>query len=101
MTGLMAIVFGPLESESVITDGQWHHVGLVYDRDNLCRFLYVDGAEDARDTTPVAPIPLEDGGLFFGVGQNFDVGSFFSGLIDDVRIYNVALSAEEIADLVQ
>ena len=101
MTGLMDIVFGPLKSESEITDGQWHHVGLVYDRDNLCRFLYVDGVEDARDTAPVAPIPSEDGGLFFGVGQNFDVGTFFSGLIDDVRIYNVALSAEEIAALAQ
>jgi len=27
--------------------------------------------------------------------------SFFSGLIDDVRIYDVALTAEEIAALVQ
>jgi len=28
-------------------------------------------------------------------------GCFFSGLIDDVRIYNVALTAEHIAALAQ
>jgi hypothetical protein len=28
-------------------------------------------------------------------------GTFFSGLVDDVRIYNKALSAEEIAALAQ
>jgi len=26
------------------------------------------------------------GGLYFGVGKDFDAASFFSGLIDDVRI---------------
>jgi hypothetical protein len=34
--------------------------------------------------------------LYIGTGKNLEPGSFFSGLIDDVRIYNVALSAEEI-----
>lgn len=30
---LMAPPFAQMISESVITGGQWHHVGLVYDRD--------------------------------------------------------------------
>jgi hypothetical protein len=36
-----------------------------------------------------------------GSGNNLDAASFFSGLLDDVRIYNVALSAEEIEELVR
>jgi hypothetical protein len=100
MTGLMDTFFGPLESESVITDGLWHHVGLVYDLDNLCRFLYVDGVEVARDITAVAGIPSE-GGLYFGASQDLDAGTFFIGLIDDVRIYNVTLTADEITALAQ
>jgi len=36
-----------------------------------------------------------------GAGKNLDAGTFFSGLIDDVRIYNVALSTEKIAALAQ
>jgi Tol biopolymer transport system component len=90
--------FSPLESESIITDDQWHHIGLVYDIDALHRHLYVDGAEVAKDTNPAAGLPA-DGGLYFGAGKDLDAGSFFSGLIDDVCIYNQALSAEEIEEM--
>jgi predicted Rossmann fold nucleotide-binding protein DprA/Smf involved in DNA uptake len=40
-----------------------------------------------------------NGGLYIGAGKNLEEGSFFSGLIDDVRIYNVALSSKEIEEL--
>jgi predicted outer membrane repeat protein len=49
MTGLMDTFFGPLESDSVISDGQWHHICLVYDRVLMKRQLYVDGIEVAVD----------------------------------------------------
>jgi N-acetylneuraminic acid mutarotase len=98
MTKLLDPLFGPLESDSVTTDGQWHHVGLVYDFYGFQRRLYVDGAEVAKDTDVVAGL-LSDGELYFGAGQSLDAVSFFSGLIDDVRIYNVALSAKEIEEL--
>jgi N-acetylneuraminic acid mutarotase len=99
MTKLFDPLFGPLESEAVITDGQWHHVGLVYDFDGFHRRLYVDGTEVAKDIDVVAGL-LPDGELYFGAsGKDLDVGSFFSGLIDDVRIYNQALSAEEVEEL--
>ena len=97
-TGLMDTAFGSLGSESVITDGQWHHIGLVYDFDGLHRYLYMDGAEVAKDTNPVGGVS-SDGGLYFGAGKDLDAGSFFSGLIDNVRIYNQALTAEEIEAL--
>jgi len=35
------------------------------------------------------------------VDKNLDATSLFSGLIDDVRIYNVALTPEQITELVQ
>jgi hypothetical protein len=98
MTTLMVPFFPPLESDSVITDGQWHHVGLVYDFDSFQRRLYVDGAEVAEDTTVVAGL-RPDGDLYFGAGKDLDAGSFFFGLIDDVRIYPLVLSAEEIEEL--
>ncbi len=97
MTGLMAHQ-PSLESESIITDGHWHHIGLVYDFDGSLRYLYVDGAEVAKDTNPVGGLPSDDG-LYFGADKSLDAGSFFSGLIDDVRIYDRALSADEVAEL--
>ncbi|UCD00305.1 MAG: hypothetical protein JSW66_00995 [Phycisphaerales bacterium] len=39
--------------------------------------------------------------MYSGAGNTLDAGSFFSGLIDDVRIYPLALSAEQIAALAQ
>ena len=98
ITRLMHPPFDPLVSESVITDGQWHHVGLVYDFDGLKRCLYVDGAEVAKDTDVVGGVD-SNGGLYFGAGKTLDAASFWSGFIDDVRIYDEALSAEEIAEL--
>jgi hypothetical protein len=95
---LMDPFFPPLESDSVITDGQWHHIGLVYDFYGYCRRLYVDEAEVAKDTTVVAGL-LPDGDLYFGADKDLDAGSFFAGLIDDVRIYSQALSAKEIEQL--
>jgi len=98
ITGLMDVYFGTLESESVITDDQWHHIGLVYDRTAMKRHLYVDGAEVAVDAAYVGGVQTT-GGLYLGAGRDLDAATFFSGLIDDVRIYNQALTAEEIAAL--
>ncbi|HUT47161.1 MAG TPA: LamG-like jellyroll fold domain-containing protein, partial [Sedimentisphaerales bacterium] len=102
MTGLVPPPLGrfvpqPLVSESIITNGQWHHVGFAWD--GSYRILYVDGIEVAKDTAAQNPLKSADGGLYIGAGKNLDVGTFFSGLIDDVRIYNVALTAEEIGEL--
>ena len=100
MTGLGDMYFGTLESESAITDGQWHQIGLVYDFDALKRRLYVDGAQVAEDETFVAPQPSNEG-LYVGVGKELDAISYFFGLMDDVRVYDMALSAEDIAALAQ
>jgi hypothetical protein len=94
----MESVFPPLVSDFIITDGQWHHIGLVYDIDALHRFLYVDGVNVAEDTSVVGGVP-SSGGLYFGAGEDLNASTFFSGLIDDICIYNQALNAEEIGEL--
>jgi len=102
MTGLVPPPGGrsvpqPLVSELVVIDNQWHLIGFVWD--GSIRALYVDGVEVAKDTQ--AKLEASENGLFIGAGKTLDAGSFFSGMIDDVRIYNQALSAEEIASLAQ
>ncbi len=98
ITRLMHPPFDPLLSETVITDGQWHHIGLVFDIDSLKRYLYVDGAEVVKDTDLVGGVN-SNGGLHIGANKTLDAASFFSGLIDDVRIYGRVLSEEEITEL--
>jgi len=74
----------PLVSDIVITDGNWHRVGLVWDGSD--RILYVDNVEVAREV--VGHLESASGGLYIGVGGNLEPDSCWSGLIDDVWIYN-------------
>lgn len=93
MTGLIPPATGrfvpqPLESESVITDDQWHRVGFVWNGVN--RSLYVDDILVAEDMQQ--ELSCSDGGLNIGCGSNSAVGTYWSGLIDEVRIYSRAVS---------
>ena len=81
---------GPLPpSEAVIIDANWHRIGLVWD--GSYRYLYVDGVEIAKDAAPLSSLEGAYGGLYFGASSTLAPDSFFSGLIDDVRIYNRAV----------
>jgi len=87
LKGTGRLVTQPLVSEFVVTDGNWHRVGLVWDGAN--RILYVDDVAVAADTK--SELVGSNGGLNIGCGKNLEPGSFWSGLIDDVRIYNRAV----------
>jgi len=75
-------------SDFVITDGNWHRIGFVWNGSQ--RMLYVDDVEVAKDTQ--SGLETSEGGLYIGAGKTLDAASFFSGLIDDVRIYNRAVT---------
>jgi len=80
----------PLFSEAVIIDGEWHRVGLTWD--DSTRTLFVDGVEVAKGTQ--STLAGSGGGLYIGAGSagRGEPGSFWSGLIDDVRIYDRAVT---------
>jgi len=80
----------PLKSQQIISDDIWHYIGFVWD--GSYRTLYVDGIEVAKDTNPLISLKDSDGGLYIGVNKNLDTGTYFSGLIDDVRVYNRVVS---------
>ena len=68
-------------------DGDWHRIGFVWE--GVYRVLYVDGIPVAEDTQPGLESCL--GGLKIGGGIDPAPGTFWSGLIDDVRIYSRAV----------
>jgi len=76
-----------LSSQTLITDGQWHRVGLTWD--DLRRTLLVDDVIVAEDEP--GPLPIASGALCIGAGSTLDPATFWQGLIDDVRIYNRAV----------
>ena len=73
-----------LSSDAIITDGTWHRLGFAWDGSN--RRLYVDDLLVAEDTD--VALAACNGGLNLGCGKLMTPASFFTGLIDDVRIYN-------------
>jgi hypothetical protein len=83
-----------LESTATSQDTNWHHLAVKYDGDELT--LYVDGVEDTSVATTATmldtPHPLLLGALAGNVGSE-RIASGFTGMIDEVRISNVARSS--------
>jgi hypothetical protein len=77
-----------LQSQTIITDGYWHRIGFVWD--GFSRILYIDSIAVAQDTQD--GLGSSQGGLYIGTSKAMEAGTYWSGLIDDVRIYNRAVS---------
>jgi len=94
---------GHIESSVSITDGEWHHVAVVSEvvevgsplagqqlTDNIN--LYVDTKFDSGSTFVSQSIATADVG-------NVMIGDGFVGVLDDVKIFDIALNASEVAML--
>ncbi len=71
---------------------QWSHIATTYDGVN--HKLFVNGAQVAAIARSGS---LATSANSLSIGANTPWGEYFSGLIDEVRIYNRALSASEIS----
>ncbi|MEV6631744.1 LamG-like jellyroll fold domain-containing protein [Actinoplanes sp. NPDC051470] len=82
-------------STSVPSAGAWTHLAGVYDADAQTMRLYVNGSLQDTDTG-ARPFP-SSGGITVGAGRwNGGVTDFWSGQIDDVQLYQKALSTSEV-----
>ena len=75
----------------------WHHVAASYDGQKVR--LYIDGNMDKDTTVSLPIIPISDALVQIGYSDNNE--DWFRGAIDDVRIYNRALSDGEIKSIFQ
>ncbi|QTA92011.1 Concanavalin A-like lectin/glucanases domain-containing protein [Desulfonema magnum] len=73
--------------------GDWHHVAIV--RSGTTQTSYIDGIREKSDTWSVNP-KSGNGHLNIGGDRTASDTYIFQGRIDDLRIYNRALSPEEI-----
>ena len=87
---------GAPSSSSAYNDGKWHNV--VAENNGNLTTVYVDGASVvsysetiSSDLSAVTDVST--------IGSQFNGTSLFGGTIDDVRIYNRALSASEVKQL--
>ncbi len=83
-------------SPNTYNDGQWHYVVLTYDGSTLR--LYVDGSLVSSLSTNGA-VPDYNWDTPLTIGKNsLDNSRYFIGDIDEVRVYNRALNAQEVSD---
>jgi hypothetical protein len=80
-------------ASSVLTPYIWHHIVGTYDQSAGTMKLYVDGQLNTQTANSTA-ILYDSGPLYFGVLN--DTQDSLIGQIDEVKIYNRALSASEI-----
>lgn len=77
---------------------EWHHYVGVYDKTTGAIRLFVDGQLLATTTIAAGAMLTPDTGIV-AIGSDDYPGRKFAGGIDDVRIYNYALSNAEIAEV--
>jgi len=86
---------------NIINDDKWHHVAVAVKENATISSgdvtFYLDGQDDTRVSTDTDVFNMT-AGFDVKIGQMYDLSStrWFTGLIDDLRIYDKQLSAEEI-----
>ncbi len=94
---------GIFSTPTVIHDDTWHHLALTVDLTTATMVLYVDGVAAATQT-------FSSGTVLFPVFNNFEIGRLgrqgsptdsYGGLVDDVQVYNNALTGGEVLYLYQ
>jgi len=84
---------GWLNGTSTISDGNWHHLAATFNGSKLK--LYVDGALEAVSSSTGA-VSTGTSNIKIGMRPFFPFQSFFTGSLDEFRIWNVARSHCEI-----
>ena len=85
-------------SNNTLNDGLWHHMVAIFDGSKM--MLYVDGVIQ-NNITPTSTYSKPNSYLTLGRTKYSFGGDqrYFDGFIDDIRIYNRALSEYEIKEL--
>ncbi|MFA6050579.1 MAG: LamG domain-containing protein [Candidatus Paceibacterota bacterium] len=77
--------------------GRWYHIVALWDGSSTKR-IYIDGVDVAQNAQATAPTATNDA-LYIGLDYLPGNSRNFPGYIDEVRVYNRALSASEVKQL--
>ncbi len=101
---LLATTYGRYDyttaNNTAPTRGEWHHLAYVYRPAAGQVLFYVDGAPFATVTTATTGmLNTANGFCIGGLGTSGSLIQWFKGTLDDLRIYDHELSAEEVLAL--
>ena len=87
-------ISGWLYATETVTDGKWHHIAATYDGSN--ERIYVDGKLEGTIAYS-GTIDTTGDPMYIGV-RGGSAQKYFSGVIDEVRIWNVAHTTQQIRE---
>lgn len=70
-------------------NGNWHYLAVTFDGNHM--ILYLDGVQVNTETTTLAT-----GTSQLNIGRAITASNYYNGVLDEVRIYNEALSASQV-----
>ena len=85
-----------LAGKTNLADGKWHHLAVTYDMKSLR--TYVDGVVEIEKESSKKPDTV-DGSLYFGTDKWEP--NILRGLMDDVSLFNVGLTGDEIQTIME
>jgi glucose/arabinose dehydrogenase len=88
------VAFG---SQATYVASRWRHVVVIFDSTNQRIREYVDGVGPLDDTDPWTNLPIGNGTGLVHIGRRGDAVSPYAGLVDDVAIYNYALTPGQVS----
>lgn len=86
-----------LNANTTITQGQWYHVAVTHNNSTIK--LYLNGQEVAQGTGTLSNSFGSQHRMFIGGGATVYENFSFNGAIDELRIYNKAISADAVQQL--
>ncbi len=88
-------------SQSSIIENQWIHITYVLDVASSTSFIYINGVLDATYNVPIPPVGTSSDFWIGGASptNNQPSSEWFHGTIDDIAIWNRALTQQEITNL--
>lgn len=87
-----------ISSESL--SSEWHFWAVTIDDTNGIHTLYLDGEQAAQNTSArYNPSDLGQTTNHWLGRSQYSTDPYFDGILDDIRIYNYTMSAEQIADM--
>lgn len=81
-------------SKTSVTDGDWHHIVATYQPSTSLK-IYIDGTLESQNTSSIYS-SLNSATLPVSIGSKNATDFYFSGIIDDVRIYSFALTDGQV-----
>jgi hypothetical protein len=84
-----------------LADGNWHHVSVVKNGSNTSDLkAYLDGSELTVNSTQSATLDTNSGTTSIGYREDGN-DLYLDGIMDDFRFYNIALTQNEINNIIQ